>query len=871
MRSSLAASCAAWLAAAAALVAQHPAAPLPPALEPASSGGLEAVDRALAKLSVHKRLLVVGAHPDDEDNSLLAWVSRGLGGEAAYLSLSRGEGGQNLIGPELGIELGAVRTGELLAARRIEGTRQLFARGYDFGYTRSLEETFARWPREALLADAVRAVRRFKPQVMVAIFPPDARAGHGQHQASAVIAAEAFEAAGDPGRFPELAAEGLAPWRPEALFRRAWRREEATHEFDLGRLEPLSGRSLAQIAAASRSMHRSQDMGREQPIGPAAGGLVWLAGGAAAGATGPFDGLDTRPAGIAAPLAGSARREVAARLDEVEALARAAREGLSPAVSGSAVPSLARIVTLLGEARSALGGGAPGELAVADLLDEKLAVAEAGLAAAAGVVIEALADREAVAIGGSLAVEASVWRAGKAAVEVLGIELASPAGWEVAGPRAADGKPGEGMTTEVFDVRVAAAAGPTVPYFLRRPLAGDLYDWSDAPPAVRGEPLGPPPLVARFRLTIAGAPATLEREVVHRYGDQAVGEVRRPLRAVPRVEVTVDPELMLVHIGGEGDWSFGAVARSNGPAPVQGTLRATPPPGWRGSAERAFEIGEPSGTSGRVVFALTPPPAAPTGRYRVTAAAELEDGSRFTSALAVVEHPHVRPIAVPREAAMEISAFQIRVPELSRVGYVAGPSDRVPRFLTTIGVPVRILSERELAEADLSAFDAVVVGSRAYETVPELGRANGRLLDYVRGGGLVVVQYQQYQFVDGGFAPYPLEIARPHDRVTDEASPVRALAPEHPALRRPNAIGEEDWEGWVQERGLYFARSWDPAYAPLLALRDPGEPEQLGALLVARLGEGTWVYTGLSFFRQLPAGVPGAFRLFANLLALGEG
>ncbi len=871
MRSSLAASCAAWLAAATALLAQHPAAPAVPALEPASSGGLAAVDRARAKLSVHKRLLVVGAHPDDEDNSLLAWVSRGLGGEAAYLSLSRGEGGQNLIGPELGIELGAVRTGELLAARRIEGTRQLFARGYDFGYTRSLEETFSRWPREAMLEDATRAVRRFKPQVIVAIFPPDARAGHGQHQASAVVAAEVFEAAGDAARFPELDAEGLAPWRPEALFRRAWRREEATLSFDLGRLEPLSGRSLAQIAAASRSMHRSQDMGREQRIGPAAGGLVWLAGAAAAGATDPFDGLDTRLAGIAAPLAGSARREVAARLDEVESLARAAREGLSPAVSGSAVPSLARIVKLLGEARSALAGGAPAELAAADLLDEKLAVAEAGLAAAAGVVIEALADREAVAVGGSLAVEASVWRAGRAPVEVLGIELASPAGWEVSGPRAGEGEPEEGMTTEVFDVRVPAAAGPTVPYFLRRPLAGDLYDWSDAPPVVRGEPLGPPPLVARFRLTIAGAPATLEREVVYRYGDQAVGEVRRPLGAVPRVEVTVDPELMLVHLGGEGDWSFGAVARSNGPAAVRGTLRAEPPPGWRGSAERAFEIGEPSGTSERVVFALTPPPAAPTGRYRVTAAAELEDGSRFSTALAVVEHPHVRPVAVPREAAMEISAFQIRVPDLSRVGYVAGPSDLVPRFLTTIGVPVRILSERELAEADLAAFDAVVVGSRAYETVPALGRANGRLLEYVRGGGLVVVQYQQYPFVDGGFAPFPLEISRPHDRVTDEASPVRALAPEHPVFRRPNAIGEEDWEGWVQERGLYFARSWDPAYEPLLALRDPGEPEQHGALLVARLGEGTWVYTGLSFFRQLPAGVPGAFRLFANLLALGEG
>ena len=255
------------------LIAQQPVSPRLSPFDPAGTGGIEVVDRALAKLSAHQRLLVVGAHPDDEDTTLLALVGTVLGGEAAYLSLSRGEGGQNLIGPELGLGLGLIRTGELLAARRIEGTRQYFTRAYDFGYTRSLEETFERWPKEVLLEDAVRAVRRFKPQVIVAVFPADDRAGHGQHQAAGVIAEEMFHQAGLPDRFPTLTASGLLPWQPQVLHRREWRnREDATFEFELGRVDPLTGKSALQLAGASRSMHRSQDMGTLQNLGSRKGG-----------------------------------------------------------------------------------------------------------------------------------------------------------------------------------------------------------------------------------------------------------------------------------------------------------------------------------------------------------------------------------------------------------------------------------------------------------------------------------------------------------------------------------------------------------------------------------------------------------------------
>lgn len=259
------------------------------------------------------------------------------------------------------------------------------------------------------------------------------------------------------------------------------------------------------------------------------------------------------------------------------------------------------------------------------------------------------------------------------------------------------------------------------------------------------------------------------------------------------------------------------------------------------------------------------------GRGLLQVSAELEDGDRFATSYHSIRYPHIRPQVLPRRAESELRVLDLALPDLDLVGYVRGASDRVPEVLTEIGLDVELLDAEVLEAKDFSRFDAVVVGSRAYETDPALRRANASLLDYVRAGGLLIVQYQQYQFVEGGFAPYPLEIDRPHGRVTDETSPVEVLVPDHPALNRPNRLQTSDWQGWVQERGLYFASTWDTAYQPLLSLRDPGQPEEQGALLVARVGDGIYVYTGLSFFRELPAGVPGALRLMANLLALRSG
>lgn len=853
------------------VAARQPAAPSSSPLEPAATGGLVVVDRALAKLTRHCRLLVIGAHPDDEDTALLSLVGTGIGGEAAYLSLSRGEGGQNLLGTELGEGLGLVRTGETLAARRLEGTRQYFTRAFDFGYTRSLDEVFERWPREILQEDAVGVMRRFKPQVLVAVFPADERAGHGQHQAAGVLAIDLFTLGEDPDdRFPELTAVGLPPWSAATLYRRVWwGGEEATHPFSLAAIDPFSGRSLRQVAAASRSMHRSQDMGTLQPLGRGSGGLRWLGGKAAPSTENGFMSVDTRLAALASHLPeGELRTHATAQLQRIATLAEETRRTLAPLTLDAAVDPLVRMVMSLRELVAAVRGEIEGPAAVivADLLEEKLEVAAAALAAAAGVAIDALSDRETVIPGASLAVTAQVWNSGRQSVIVREVGLAGEPGWSVPDTAERDDDPAAGIEQWRFEVAVATAAAPTLPYFVRRPRQGDLYDWRQVAAEVQGEPLHGPPLTARFALEIAGAPIQLEREVVYRYRDQALGEVRRPLRVVPAVEVAVEPELILWPRQATGSRTVEVTLRSNAEAPVRGRLELSSAIDWPRLAPRRFEIDEPRGARA-VTLELPRPVAFEATRLELSAIAVLDDGRRFDAHFPVVQYPHVRPLPRRLPARVVLQMLDLELPDLQRVGYIRGASDRVPEILLEVGLPVEMLTAAALTGGDLSRFDVIVVGSRAYETEPVLGEVNSRLLQYVRDGGHLVVQYQQYQFVAGGYAPYPLEIGRPHGRVTDEEAPVRVLQPRHAIFVRPNEIADSDWRGWVQERGLYFAASWDPAYTPLLAMADAGQPEERGSLLVARLGRGTFVYTGLSFFRELPAGVPGALRLFVNLLA----
>jgi LmbE family N-acetylglucosaminyl deacetylase len=847
------------------------AAPAPPALEPAATGGVTAVDRALAKLSSFKRLLVIGAHPDDEDTSLIAFVSRGLGGDAAYLALSRGEGGQNVIGPELGPALGLLRTRELLAARAVDGGRQFFTRAYDFGYTRSIEETLRLWPKEKMVEDAVRILRRFKPQVVVSVFPGVPHPNHGQHQVAGVTAYAAFPLAGDPNALPQLAAEGLRPWTPQALYRSTYFDPNAsTITLPTGGLDPLAGKSYFQLAMASRSMHRSQEMGQIQKLGPQQTRVAWVQGGAGVAGKDLFAGIDTRLAALAATIPDAGRRKaVEERLDAVQAAAERTRTSLNPAHLDAAVPALLNILKGLQAARATL---AADDSQVRDLLDEKIVVAEDGLAAAAGIALDATSEREELTGGETFPVTASLWNGGGHAVAGATVSLVAAPEWgspELSTPAAPADHAKElaagALATWDLKPAVPAAAPPTIPYFLKEPMVGDLYDWSDTPPAVRGEPFGPPPLTARFRFTLEGTPVVLEREVVHLHRNPALGEVRRPLRVVPAIEVAAEDALVVWPIQSREPRRVRVTLTSHAATPLKGRIEGRADGSGPTAEPKPFSL-EAANEPLHLEIVLDPPKPLKPGRETLQLAAVLDDGRRFDFAVPLVDYPHIRDTPRPVPARVEIETADLRLPPLQRVGYVRGASDRVPELLRQVGVPVELLDDEKLQAGDLGRYDAIVIGSRAYEISPILQRANRRLLDYARNGGLLIVQYQQVPYFEAKLTPFPAEMTR--ERVTDETAAVTILDPASPVFNVPNKIGPADWEGWIQERGLNFVHTWDPAYTPLLAMKDPDTDVLKGGLLAAKTGKGVYVYTGLALFRQLPAGVPGAYRLFANLLAL---
>jgi LmbE family N-acetylglucosaminyl deacetylase len=833
-------------------------------LPPPATGGIATLDPLLQKLTNNRRLLIIGAHPDDENSALLAVVSRKMGGEAAYLSLTRGEGGQNLIGEELGVGLGLIRSQELMAARRLDGARQFFTRAYDFGFTRSLEETLRFWPKDALLADAVRVVRRFRPQVVFSTFTGTEADGHGQHQASAIVAREAFRASGDPAAFPESAREGLPPWSPKTLLRSNWFDQEGSFAIPTGDVEPLDGKSYQQIAVASRSLHRSQGTGALQRPGPNETGAIWVAGSAGAGGRELFAGVDTRLRSIAEDVPDAARRaQVEKLLDGVESSAQDARRRLSPATIRAEVEPLTRILRDLRSARALLLPAK--DTAAPALLDEKIAAAEQALAAAAEVTLDAISETETATEGDKVPITASVWNAGGASVEVASVSLESPDGWTV--PAAGPGRAVAAGKLEDWKLEAEVPAGtpPTIPYFLRRPLQRYLYDWTAVPAAVQGEPFAGPAVTAVATVRIAGTTVRLLREVTFRIRDEVAGEIRHPLRAVPKLDVAVEPSSIVWPLERRLPLSIAVTVTSNGREPLTGTVEVGLPARWPAIAPAPFSVSR-KGDRAVVEVSLLPPESLAQGQSEITVAAVVAGRPRFATTIPMIDYEHIRPTPFPKTANVAFSAVDLKLPKLAAVGYVRGAADRVPEALLGVGVPVHLLSDDEVERSDLSRYDTILIGSRAYETDPALPRSNGRLLDYARAGGLLIVQYQQYPFAQGGFAPFPIEIARPHDRVTDETAKVTILDPSDPLWSTPNRIGPEDWNGWVQERGLYFVHSWAPEYTPMLSMADPGGPELKGGLLAARLGKGRYVYTGLAFFRQLPAGVPGAYRLMANLL-----
>ncbi len=792
-------------------------APLAAQLSPPSTGGIVTLDLLLQQLAENRRVLVVGAHPDDEDTAFLTLAARGYGAEAAYLSLCRGEGGQNLVGEELGVGLGLLRTGELASARSVDGARQFFTRAYDFGFSKSLDETSRFWQPDSILKDVVRVIRRFRPHVVLSVFTGTTKDGHGQHQAAGVVTRDAFDAAGDASRFPELQSEEqLEPWYPLKLYQSAWfDRASTTLELRTGAIESRSGRTYQQIAMASRSSHRSQDMGRVQPIGPATTRLHLLEDRTGAvGENGEGDGLFLgipADAGWLASFADSLRGEVTATR-----------------LSAAALPIA-----------GALTRG--DELGLQ--LDRQRMLAEA-MAIAAGFVIDARAESAEMVPGEPVDVVVGLHNGGPFEVTVLDVFVETPDGWQISQLGVDSHQIGSGDLAEHrFVVTADPDASPTQPYYLERELIGGLYDWSQVTATVRGLPLQPPQLQVSLVLSVLGAKFSVEREVTYRSNDQAIGELRLPVRVVPQIDVKLEPGRLIWPSAGNGDQTFVVTLVNNGNGAVSGVV-GLEAEGLASPDAVPFTFTN-TGESRVVRFRVNKPTGMDRASIQVRAVARTDEGNVFDRGVVTVSYPHIRPSAMVMSAIAQVQIAPVQLPSIRNVGYVRGAADRIPEALAQFGFPMDLLNGEQLARADLSDYDAIVVGSRAYETDTSLVNHNGRLLEYVERGGHLVVLYQQYQFAFGDYAPYDIGISRPHDRITDETVPVVTLEPGHPAFTVPNQIDSEDWDGWPQERGLYFASQWDDHYDSVLSSHDPGEPERLGGLLFTRFGQGIFIYTGM--------------------------
>ena len=786
---------------------------------------------AIARLRVVGNVLYVAAHPDDENTRLLAWLVGERGLRTAYLSLTRGDGGQNLIGGEQSELFGMLRTAELMEARRLDGAEQYFTRAVDFGYSKSTDESLKLWQYPEVLGDVVRVMRDFRPDVVIARFSAADAKTHGHHSASARLAEEAYGAAADAAKFPEAG----APWRASRLLwnkstwskppEEDWSRDLPT---DVGGYSPLLGQSWGEIAGRSRSMHRSQGFGAEQQRGKILEYFVVLDG-------------ERPPEDFLAGLDFSWKR---AGGDDalIALLERASAEFRATAPH--------EILPLLLDARGRIRA-----LPDSHHKRYKLAELDEVIAACAGLWLEATSDGYARAAGEELEMTATAINRSPFRVELVRVSVGGDSSADSSGPLAAN----EPRIIK-RKVRVAADAPDSTPPWLRTSPDGALYRLPS--PDLIGRPEAPPALVASFDVKIGNETFTMERDVHFKWVDPVAGERRRPLEVHPAVTLTLDRKVLM--FAGPGARDVRVVAKA-GAASVSGVLRLEAPSGWRVEPATAnFSLPEREAEE-VFVFRVTPP-AEGGSEATLRATAEV-GGQRLAKGLVRIEYPHIPIQTVFPPAEAKAVPVDLAIGG-KRIAYVPGAGDDVAASLRVVGYDVTILDDASIPATDLTVFDAIVLGVRVHNVNRHLRHHHAKLMSYVEGGGTLVVQYNTVNRISdiaGPVGPYPFEITR--DRVTDERSPVRFDVPDHAVLQRPNRITARDFDGWVQERGLYFGATTDPHFVAPISMHDAGEEWDNGALLVARHGKGRFVYTGISFFRQLPAGVPGAYRLFANILA----
>jgi LmbE family N-acetylglucosaminyl deacetylase len=800
---------------------------------------------AIDRLNFLGSALYVAAHPDDENTRMISYLANEVKANTAYLSLTRGDGGQNLIGPEISELLGVIRTQELLAARRIDGGNQLFSRANDFGYSKNPDETFKIWGKDAVLADVVWAIRQWQPDIIINRF--DHRSPgttHGHHTASAILAHEAFDLSGQVTAFPDQLAHTQA-WQPRRLFfntswwffgsRENFEKADKSGliEMDLGVYYPLKGISNNEMAAESRSMHRCQGFGSAPVRGSEPEYLELLKGDMPAQRNNLFDGINTTwtrvPGGapIGKILAGVARNF---QLDKPWA----------------SLPELMKAHELIKN----LPDGYWKRVKVAEISEV--------IQACAGLFAEATATEPSATPGQELKLNIEVINRSAAAISLRGLRF---------NPGGADTTLSLTLPDNIrFNLQKKLRLPEQFPisnaYWLNKPWEQGLFEVADQ--TLVGLPETPRQVLIHFDFDINGKPFTVTRAVSFKKVDPARGEVYQPLEITPPVFANIKEK---VYVFGGNEPQSVEVQLKSGRAGLQGIISWEAPEGWRLEPTiQEFNLAQ-KGEEKSFRFQLFPPAEASKGQLKPKL---LVDGQPYDQEIITIDYEHIPTQTILRRASATIARVDLKKSG-SQVGYLMGAGDEVPAGLRQIGYQVTELKDGDFNADKLNKFDAIILGVRAYNTVDRIKFYQPALMEYVRQGGNLIVQYNTNNGLllpTQDLAPYSLKLSR--ERVTVEDAEMRFLLPEHPVLNTPNKLSAADFDGWVQERGLYFPGEWDPAFQAIFSCHDPGEKPANGGLLIAPYGEGHYVYTGLSFFRQLPAGVPGAFRLLTNLISLKQ-
>ena len=871
----------------------------------------------MGRLSTTARLMQTVAHPDDEDGGMLTLESRGRGASVLLMTLNRGEGGQNKVGSNLSDVLGVLRTLELLAADQYYGVQERFSRVADFGFSKSADETFAKWGgHDVALGDMVRVIRTFRPDVLVARFSGTERDGHGHHQASSILTKEAFRAAADPKRFPDQIAQGLQPWQARKLYIGnvcgfgAMTCPDAnwTVKLNTGHLDPDLGTSYIQFAMQGLRHQQSQgaanwnvDPGDRFTFYKLVDSIEPEKLDKDGHEKDFFQGIDTTLPGLAARLGAEETKvpQLRQQLTEIaNKISRAAEVAKGNDASAAAGP-LMEVVAALERTHAVVDKSTLDAAAKSDLLarlQEKRRQAENALNLALNITLSAtvvpraepkgVIPREAEALtivspGEEFLVAVNFNNGSKERLVINALKLEVPDGWATISDKTKPEpiKPGDNERV-VFRLKVPKNAAYTRPYWHRDDPETESLNHIDDEKYVT-LPFPPPLMRARVEYSVAGVAGEREQNaaqnqkknvigavVVTPFIDDAGVERARPLAVVPAFSVALEPgtQVISTHNGSSSTVAVGVT--SNVSRASHGVLRLELPAGWRSEPAQLAVAFARRGEKQDFTFKVFPA-GLQEGRAKVRAILEAES-EKFSEGYTLVTRGDLGSFYYYQPAVQRVSIVDVRVPHDLKIGYIMGAGDDIPTVLQQVGMNVTLIPAEKLATEELSGYATIVLGIRAYDTQKDVAANNKKLLDFVAAGGTLVVQYNTgvADFNGGHFTPYPAELSRA--RVSVEDAPVEILAPEDGVFRYPNQITARDFDGWVQERGLYFMDKWDEHFKPLLACHDPGEESQKGGLLQAQYGKGTYIYTGYAFFRQLPAGVPGAVRLYVNLLSAGH-